>query len=119
MASFEFFSIAAVAIVFAGISKGGFGSGAAFVAAAILASVIDPAQAVGLMLPLLMLMDALSLKPYWGKWLRVESFYLCLGSMPGVALGIWFYTLADANMIRLLIGLMCLLFTCPPVLWSG
>ena len=115
MASFEFFSIAAVAIVFAGISKGGFGSGAAFVAAAILASVIDPAQAVGLMLPLLMLMDALSLKPYWGKWLRAESFYLCLGSMPGVALGIWFYTLADANMLRLLIGLICLLF----VLWQA
>ena len=30
--------------------------------------------------------------------------------MPGIALGIWFYTLADVNLLRLLIGSMCLLF---------
>ena len=30
--------------------------------------------------------------------------------MPGIALGICFYTLADVNMLRLLIGSMCLLF---------
>ena len=110
MESFEFFLIAAAAVVFAGISKGGFGSGAAFVAAAALATVIDPGQAIGLMLPLLMLMDVSSLKPYWGKWLKKESIYLCLGGMPGVALGLCFYKLSDANMLRLLIGLISLLF---------
>ena len=59
----DFFSIAALAVVFAGISKGGFGSGAAFAAAAILATSIEPGQAIGIMLPLLMLMDVTSLKP--------------------------------------------------------
>jgi len=62
-----FFSIAALAVVFAKISKGRFGSGAAFVAAAILATIIEPGQAIGIMLPLLMLMDVTSLKPYWQK----------------------------------------------------
>ena len=52
-----FFIIAAAAVVFAGISKGGFGSGAAFAGAAILATIIDPGEAIGIMLPLLMLMD--------------------------------------------------------------
>ncbi len=115
MESFEFFLIAAAAVVFAGISKGGFGSGAAFVAAAGLATITDPAQAIGLMLPLLMLMDVSSLKPYWGKWLKKESLYLCLGGMPGVALGIWFFNIADANMLRLLIGVISLLF----VFWKA
>ena len=113
--SVEFFVIAAAAVVFAGISKGGFGSGAAFVAAAVLASIIDPGQAIGLMLPLLMLMDISSLKPYWGKWLKKDSLYLCLGGMPGVAFGVWFYNLADANMLRLFIGVISLLF----VFWQA
>ena len=78
------------------------------------ATVIDPGQAIGLMLPLLMLMDVTSLKPYWGQWLKKESLYLCLGGMPGVALGVWFYSLADADMLRLLIGVISLLF----VIWT-
>ena len=40
--NFEFIVIAAFATVFAGISKGGFGSGAAFASAAILATIIEP-----------------------------------------------------------------------------
>jgi hypothetical protein len=43
---FAFFAIAGAAVTFAGISKGGFGSGAAFAAAAILALVVEPAMAL-------------------------------------------------------------------------
>ena len=109
----SFLIISAGAVVFAGISKGGFGSGAAFVSAAILATIINPGQAIGIMLPLLMLMDVASLKPYWGKWLAKESFYLVLGGLPGVAIGAWFFSIADANTLRILIGAISILF----VLW--
>ena len=109
----SFLIISAAAVVFAGISKGGFGSGAAFVSAAILATIINPGQAIGIMLPLLMLMDVASLKPYWGKWLKKESFYLVLGGLPGVAIGAWFFSIADANTLRILIGAISILF----VLW--
>ena len=40
----------------------------------------------------------------------MESFYLGPFGMPGIALGIWFYTLSHVNLLRLLIGSMCLLF---------
>ena len=110
----DFFIISAAAVVFAGISKGGFGSGAAFVAAAILATIIDPGLAIGIMLPLLMLMDVASLKPYWRKWLKKESFYLVMGGLPGVAIGAYFYSIADADTIRILIGSISLLF----ILWQ-
>ena len=39
-----FFAIAGPAVMFAGISKGGFGSGAAFAAASLLALVVEPAR---------------------------------------------------------------------------
>ncbi len=99
-----FFAIAAPAVVFAGISKGGFGSGAAFASAAILALIVEPAQALGIMLPLLMLIDLASLRSYWGKWSWRDARVLILGGIPGVTLGVWLFQWADADILRLLIG---------------
>lgn len=99
-----FFLIAAPAAVFAGISKGGFGSGAAFAASSILALVVEPGLALGVMLPLLMLIDVATLRPYWGQWNRDAAWLLILGGVPGVALGAWLYAVADADLFRILIG---------------
>lgn len=105
-----FFAIAAPAVVFAGVSKGGFGSGAAFASAAILALVIPPGAAIGIMLPLLMLIDAATLRPYWRRWNTADAWLLILGSLPGIVLGALFYKVADADTLRLLIGSIALLF---------
>jgi len=99
-----FFAIAAPAVLFAGISKGGFGSGAAFASSAILALILEPGQALGIMLPLLMLIDLASLRPYWKQWNWPDARVLILGGLPGVALGALLYQLADAAVLRLLIG---------------
>jgi uncharacterized protein len=110
----QFFMVAIPAVLFAGISKGGFGSGAAFAAASILALVLEPGQALGIMLPLLMLMDAANLRPYWKKWSAPDAKLLILGALPGVALGAWLYTIADADLFRLLIGVISVGF----VVWQ-
>lgn len=60
----EFFAIAVPAVLFAGISKAGFGSGASFASASILAIFLPPGMALGIMLPLLMLIDVASLRSY-------------------------------------------------------
>ena len=78
----EFFLIAAPAVVFAGISKGGFGSGVAFVSAAILALVMEPGEALAIMLPLLMLIDLVTLRPYWGAWSFADAKVLIVGGVP-------------------------------------
>ncbi|MGR3760446.1 sulfite exporter TauE/SafE family protein [Roseobacteraceae bacterium NS-SX3] len=109
-----FFAFAVPAVVFAGISKAGFGSGAAFASASILALIIEPGQALALMLPLLMLVDAASLKPYWRRWDGRAAGLLIAGGMPGVALGAWLYASVDADAMRVLIGLISLGF----VLWQ-
>lgn len=109
-----FFLIAGPAVIFAGISKGGFGSGAAFASASILALVVEPGLALGVMLPLLMLIDVSTLKPYWGKWDRQAALLLILGGVPGVALGAALYSVAAPDVFRVLIGAISLGF----VVWQ-
>ena len=101
-----FFLIAGPATIFAGISKGGFGSGAAFAAASLLALVLDPGIALGVMLPLLMLIDVASLPSYWGKWDWKAGVLLILGGLPGVAIGAWLYSVSDPDVFRVLIGVI-------------
>ncbi len=109
-----FFAIAALAVVFAGVSKAGFGSGAAFAGATILALVLAPGTALALMLPLLMLIDVASLRPYWKRWSARDVGLLTLGGLPGVALGAWLYRSVDADAMRLLIGAISVGF----VIWD-
>ncbi|MDE3123274.1 MAG: sulfite exporter TauE/SafE family protein [Paracoccaceae bacterium] len=99
-----FFAVAIPAVLFAGVSKGGFAGGGAFAATPILALVIAPGHAVGLMLPLLMMMDVATLRPYWGKWDRTAARLLLIGAVPGIALGAAIYRLTNPNVFKLLIG---------------
>jgi uncharacterized membrane protein YfcA len=109
-----FFCVAGPAVIFAGVSKAGFGSGAAFAAASVLALVVPPELALGIMLPLLMLIDVSSLKPYWGKWSTPDARLLILGGLPGIVAGILLYRVASPDLLRLLIGSVSVAF----VLWQ-
>lgn len=109
-----FFAIAGPAAVFAGVSKAGFGSGAAFAGASILALVLDPGLALGVMLPLLMLIDLATLGPYWRQWRGRDAALMMAGGLPGVALGAWFYAAVNDDVLRVLIGAISVLF----VLWQ-
>ncbi|KPA21666.1 Sulfite exporter TauE/SafE [Shimia sp. SK013] len=102
--SFQVFALAALAVSFAGISKAGFGSGAAFASAALLALVMPPKVALGIMLPLLMLIDLVTLRPFWGKWSWPDAKVLIAGGIPGVVAGGWLFSVANDDVLRLLIG---------------
>lgn len=112
--SLIFWILAPVAVMFAGVSKAGFGSGAAFASAVVLALILPPAQALGLMLPLLMLIDLATLRPYWRKWSWPDARVLILGGVPGVAGGVALFRVANDDVLRLLIGAVSLGF----VLWQ-
>lgn len=106
----DVYAIGACAACFAGISKGGFGSGAAFAGVTILALLMPPAVALGIMLPLLMLIDAATLRPYWRQWSWHDARLLVVGGLPGVALGAALYSVAPADLFRLVIGAVALSF---------
>ena len=106
----EFFALGVPAIIFGGMSKGGFGSGASFVSGAILALVLPPGMALGIVLPIFMLVDAATLKPYSGKWHWPPAKGLMQGAVPGCIIAAWLYTVVDADVFRILIGVICLAF---------
>lgn len=105
-----FFALAIPATLFAGISKGGFGSGASFGSAAILAMVLDPAVSLGLMLPLLMLIDVASIRPYWGQWHGPSAKWMIIGSVPGITVAFFVFSIISDDFLRLLIGVICIFF---------
>jgi len=107
---FAFFAAAIPAVLISAASKGGFGGGAGFASAPLLALAMPPAQAVGLLLPLLMLMDLISLPPYWGKWEWRHSLLLMAGGVPGTLIGWWVFGRISADGVRLFIGLTALAF---------
>lgn len=103
-------AIGVPAALWAGISKGGFGSGAAFASGLLLAMVVDPALALGIMLPLLMLIDALTMRSYWRLWHGPSALALVIGGLPGVALGVLLFRIANDDVLRLLIASVALGF---------
>lgn len=105
-----FYVVAILAVLISAVSKGGFGSGAGFVSAPMLALVMPPAQAVGLLLPLLMLMDVTGLRTYWGKWDWPHSRSLMLGGIPGTILGWLLFRSISPDGVRLLVGSMAVGF---------
>ncbi|MEO1173971.1 MAG: sulfite exporter TauE/SafE family protein [Myxococcota bacterium] len=105
-----FFAVAIPAILFAGVSKGGFGSGASFAAAPLLALAIPPQLAVGVLLPLLMVMDVTGLRAYWRRWDWPNARALMIGAVPGVLVGLALFRVTSADGVRLLIGLVAIGF---------
>jgi uncharacterized membrane protein YfcA len=105
-----FLMLAIPAVLIAGLSKGGFGAGAAFAATPLLALALTPQQAVGLMLPLLMVMDVAGIRAYWRRWDWAQAWPIMLGSVVGVGLGATFFAATDPNAVRVLIGVLALGF---------
>lgn len=105
-----FLAAAIPAVLLAGISKGGFGAGAGFAATPLLLLVASPEVAVGLMLPLLMVMDITGLRAWRGRWNLAEARPMMIGAIPGIALGAAFFWVVPEAAVRLLIGLIALGF---------
>ncbi len=105
-----FYLVAIPAILIAAVSKGGFGSGAGFVSAPMLALVMEPRQAVGLLLPLLMVMDLTSLRTYWRKWSWPHARRLMLGGILGVGVGAALFRAISPDGVRLLVGSLAVAF---------
>jgi uncharacterized membrane protein YfcA len=105
-----FFALTIPAILFSGISKGGIGAGAGFAITPLLALVLEPAAVLGLMLPLLILMDFAAIGPYRRAFSRHEAGLLILGGLPGVILGAAFFSYANPDLLRVMIGVVALGF---------
>ncbi len=98
------------AVLLYGIAKGGFGGAVSMLAVPIMSMVMPPTQAAAILLPILVIMDALVVMTYWGVYDRTTLHYMLPGAMVGIAVG---YVTADAmneHYMRVLIGALSLVF---------
>ena len=105
-----FYLAASVAVLIAGIAKGGLGGGIAVVGVPLMAMVVSPAQAAAVLLPILMVMDVLALRAYWGKWDPHNLRVLLPAALVGTALGLVTFGYLSANGLRLLVAVVALAY---------
>ncbi len=105
-----FYAFAIPAVLITGISKAGFGVGAGGVAVPMMSQVIAPAAAAGIMLPILCVMDVLSLRAYRGQWSKQLLMPMLAPAVLGVSIGaIGFGTLSVAA-TKVLLGTIAISF---------
>jgi uncharacterized protein len=106
-----FYLMAAVVAFIIGLSKGGLGGTLGALATPLMALVMPADQAIGLILPILMLADVFAVALHWGHWDRRLVWLLIPGSIVGVTIGTIFITNAPTTTLRTGLGVIVLLFT--------
>jgi len=99
------------AVLMFGISKGGFGGGLGVLSIPLMALVISPIQAAAILLPILCLMDLVSLWAYRGKWIGRELRIIIPASFLGIGVGTLLFEYMSPAIIRLLLGVVAISFT--------
>ena len=105
-----FYLCAVPAVMLYGIAKGGFGGPIAVLAVPLMSLVMSPTLAAAILLPILVVMDALVLRTYWGRFDGRALRILLPGAMVGIAVGYFSADQVDDDMMRLIVGIISLLF---------
>lgn len=104
-----FYAAAIPAVVLTGISKAGLGI-AGGIAVPILALAISPIQAAAVMLPILLVMDVVSVYLYRGEWSREHMRIILPAGVVGTAIGWATFSLLNEHSLRVLLGLIAIGF---------
>ncbi|RLA45144.1 MAG: sulfite exporter TauE/SafE family protein [Gammaproteobacteria bacterium] len=98
------------AVLLYGIAKGGFGGAVSILAVPMMALIMPPTQAAAILLPILVVMDVLAVRAYWGISDRRALHILLPGALVGVAIGYFTAEVMNEHYMRVLIGVISLAF---------
>lgn len=104
-----YYACAIIAVVLSGLAKGGF-AGAGALAMPIMALGIDPVRAAAIMLPILILQDAVSVWSFRRSWDGHILKVMMPGMVVGVALGYLFAAKVSATAVLGALGFISTLF---------
>lgn len=101
---------AALAVALVGLSKGGLGGAMSLLGVGILSLFIPPVQAAGLLLPILLVMDAVSLWAWRASWDRRTLYIMLPGALIGLGIGWATAALVPEPAVRLIVGIIAFIF---------
>ncbi len=101
----------AVTALLAGIIKTGFGVGAGIFLTPLLALMVGPKQAVGMMSPMMLITDVLTLYAFWGKWNWRQIKIIFPGTVLGTIIGAYYLSWASPTIAKVTIGIIAVVFS--------
>ncbi len=105
-----FYMAAIPAVLLVGLSKGGFGGAMALLGVPLMTLAVPPVQAAAILLPILIVMDMVSLWAWRGFYDRRTLAILLPGAVIGIAIGWATATVVTEGHVRILVGLVALAF---------
>ena len=102
--------VAIPAVLLVGLTKGGMGEALALMGVPLLAMAVPPVQAAAILLPILVVMDCVSLWIWRGHNDRTLLKMLLPGALLGIAIGWATSAYVPRDALRLIIGLITVLF---------
>lgn len=103
-------TLAAIAVILVGLSKGGLGGAMGFVGVPLMALVMSPVQAAAILLPIMVLMDIVSLWTWRGNYHLATLKAMLPGAMLGIGIGWATAALVTISMIRFIVGVVAIAF---------
>lgn len=107
----NFYAVAIPAIILVGLAKGGFVSALGMLGVPLMALVISPIQAAGILLPILIAMDVFALWSYRGVYDLPNLKILIPAALVGIGIGYLTAAYVSEGHVRLIVGFIALLFT--------
>lgn len=104
-----FYAAAVPAVFVLGLAKGGF-AGLGLLSLPLMALVASPVQSAAIMLPILIVQDAVSVISYWRQWDRRNLAMMLPGAMAGIFLGYRFAADVPESAVQLAIGVISVAF---------
>lgn len=106
-----FYAAAVPAVLLVGVSKGGFAGGLGLMAVPIMALLISPVQAAGIMLPILVAMDAIGIWAYRRTFDVGNLKSLAPGAVVGITVGALTFGFVSEAAVRLIVGTIAIVFS--------
>lgn len=103
------FLAVSIAIILVGFSKGGL-AGMGVLGVPVMALVMSPVQAAGILLPILLVSDAISLWTWWGSWDKRTLWLMLPGAVIGIGVGWLTAAYVSDDAVRLILGVIALVF---------
>lgn len=104
-----FYAVAIPAVTLVGLAKGGF-AGIGMVSTPLLSLIVGPIQAASIMLPILLVQDAVGVFNYWGKWDRRILVLMLPGAMLGILLAFLLAARISEAAFELALGAISVVF---------